>query len=148
MKFTDGGRRVFGGGGVNPDLKFDEPEPEPFRTQLTFKNLFLDFGEQLRSTRENLGRDFEVTDSVLEEFREFLVSQKFRFSPEQWERNEDFLRVSIKQWLFSSLYGPEEGHLVKVQNDPMVLRALELLPEAKQLTADPQKFAARWSDSP
>ena len=89
-----------------------------------------------------------MTDSVLEDFREFLVSQKFRFSPEQWERNEDFLRVRIKQQLFSSLYGPEEGHLVQVQNDPMVLRALELLPEAKQLTADPQKFAARWSDSP
>ena len=148
VKFTDGGRRVFGGGGVNPDLKFDEPEPEQFRTKLVFKNLFLDFGEQLRSTRENIGRDFEVTDSVLEEFREFLVSQKFRFSPEQWERNEDFLRVRIKEQLFSSLYGPEEGHLVRIQNDPMVLRALELLPEAKQLTADPQKFAARWSDSP
>ncbi len=148
VKFTDGGRQVFGGGGVNPDLKFDEPELNQFQTRLLRLYLFLDFGERLRATHENLGRDFEVTDSILKEFREFLVSQEFRFTSEDWEKDQHFLKVRIKRQLFSSLYGPAEDEFVKIQNDPMVQRALELLPEAKQLTADPQKFAARWSESP
>ena len=89
-----------------------------------------------------------MTDSILEEFREFLVSEEFLFTSEDWEKEQDFLKVRIKRQLFSSLYGPAEDEFVKIQNDPMVQRALELLPEAKQLTADPQKFAARWSESP
>ncbi len=105
IKFTDGGRRVFGGGGVNPDLEFKDSEQNQFQTRLVIRYLLLDFGERLRNTHENLGGNFKVTESILEEFREFLVSQEFQFTSKDWEQNQEFLKIRIKQQLFSSLYG-------------------------------------------
>ena len=47
--------------------------------------------------------------------------------------NVDFIKRRIKQEVYTSSFGLQEGFKIAVQGDSQVLKALEMIPEAKQL---------------
>ena len=148
IRFTDGGRRVFGGGGINPDLKITDPEPSRFRKRLSKGDVFLTFGERFLAERKTVPRNFDVDETVLKQFRDYLHSEEILFTSPDWEANLDFIKTNIKQQLFTVIYGLDEGTRVNVENDTLILKALEMLPEARRLRENPQQFTARRSDPP
>jgi carboxyl-terminal processing protease len=75
----------------------------------------------------------EITDALLEDFKEFLRSRKLEFTGQDINDNIDFIKRRIKQEIFISSFGLQEGFRVAVQGDTQVQKALELMPEAKTL---------------
>jgi len=75
----------------------------------------------------------EITDALMEDFKEFLRSRKIEFTGQDISDNVDFIKRRIKQEIFTSAFGLQEGFRVAVQGDTQVQKALELMPEAKTL---------------
>jgi hypothetical protein len=75
----------------------------------------------------------EITDSILEDFRQFLRNKNIEFADEDIQANVDFIKRRIKQEVYTSSFGLQEGYKVAVQGDTQVLKALDSLPEAKRL---------------
>ena len=146
IRFTDGGRRVYGGGGINPDMKVAPPEPDSLGRRLLNQNIFLNFGERYLAKHKTVTKEFQITPAVLAEFRSYLASQKVPFTPEEWDRNLEYMKNHIKQQLITVIFGLDEGNRIAIETDPLVRRALELLPEAKSLTNDPRRFAVNLPD--
>ena len=146
IRFTDGGRRVYGGGGINPDLKIIDPEPSRFRKRLSNNNVFLAFGERFLAEHKTVPRDFDVDETVVEEFRDYLNLEEISFTSLDWEENLDFIKTNIKQQLFTVIYGLDEGARISIENDTLILKALEMLPEAQRLRENPRQFTARRGD--
>jgi carboxyl-terminal processing protease len=78
---------------------------------------------------------FEVTDALLDDFKEFLRSRKIEFTDADIRDDLDFIKRRIKQEVFNSTLGLQEGFKVAIQGDTQVLKALEVMPEAKTLMA-------------
>jgi carboxyl-terminal processing protease len=78
---------------------------------------------------------FEVTDAILDDFKTFLRSKKVEFTDADLRGDLDFIRRRIKQEVFNSTLGLQEGFKVAIQGDNQVLKALEVMPEAKTLMA-------------
>jgi carboxyl-terminal processing protease len=158
VKFTDGGRKVLGGGGITPDVEVPLRELNRFEALLTARDVFFDYARRLTSgrvpaasnlqlplpndevaaptSRVSAGKavpKFEVTDPILADFREYLKGRNVEFTAEDFQNNVEFIKRRIKQEVYTSSFGLQEGFKVAIQADTQVLKALERLPEAKTL---------------
>jgi carboxyl-terminal processing protease len=87
-------------------------------------------------------RNFQVSDEVMNDFRRFLDAQKIDFTEADLIESNDWIRSNIKSEIFISEFGQEEGMRVRAETDPQVLKALDLLPKAKELAEGARKVIA------
>ncbi len=77
--YTKGGRIVYGGGGITPDIVVEREELSPMEINLDRLSMFFDFSITYTTEHPDLPEDFHVTEEMLEEFREFLKEEEFAF---------------------------------------------------------------------
>jgi carboxyl-terminal processing protease len=77
--------------------------------------------------------DLEITDAILADFKAYLKEKNVEFSDEDVRNNVDFIKRRIKQEVYTSSFGLQEGFRAAIQGDSQVLKALEVMPEAKLL---------------
>ncbi len=156
VKFTDSGRKVYGGGGITPDIPVPMRELTRFEALLTAKDVFFEYARRLTSGQVPAASNFElpvisqevstppgrsmkvppkfeITDAIMEDFKQYLRGKHVDFTNEDIQNNLDFIKRRIKQEVFTSAFGLQEGFKVAIQGDTQVQKALEVLPEAKAL---------------
>jgi carboxyl-terminal processing protease len=89
-----------------------------------------------------------MDDVVLQEFRKFLDEEKISYSEGEMIENNDWLRSNIKSELFVDAFGQEEGLKVRAETDPDVIKALELMPQARALADNAKKVVAERNSAP
>lgn len=144
---TDGGREVFGGGGITPDVKASEPKPTLFQDSLLIRAVFFNFGKYYLASHETVPLDFQPDDSTIEDFKKFLASQQIQIPDYQIEDNLDFIKERIREQLVQVLYGEDAAGRIRAQNDSEVQKALENLGQARVLMTDVREFEASQSSS-
>jgi carboxyl-terminal processing protease len=149
LKHTDSGRRVYSGGGIEPDRRFDGPvmgfDPTRFGRTLYARSLFASFGERFsregdtriapRERREarELTTDFEVTDALLREFRQHVEQANVRIDEAAWAADEAFIRAMLRFEIDLDLFGVSEAWQNLVRQDPQLQIAVSAFPEAVSL---------------
>ena len=142
IKLTDSGREVFGGGGINPDIKVEIPKPNKFQSQV--QPYFFTFSRAYNASHPDFDRNFEVTEDILNDFRNFLNTSKnkLNFEEADFVANLDFIKRQIKYEYFLGHVGQEEAQKVNLEGDVQILKALEVLPQAKALFQNAKKTVA------
>lgn len=156
VRQTDSGRTVLGGGGITPDVTVSVRELERFEGILEAKDVFFQYGRRLTSDQVTAAEGFTrqlknweaaesrdtisetlpqlvITEEILADFKDYLRSRDIEFTEEDIHSSEDFIKRRIKQDVFTSSFNLQEGHKIRVQGDAQVLKAIEVLPEAKLL---------------
>ena len=145
---TANGRVLYGGRGIEPDLKATQQEFTQLRLRLIESTFF--FTRQLVAGKlaglEGLKvekqktdhilqpNDLEITDKILDAYREFVAKDKQSgLSEENVRANLDYIKTRIREELATANYSSEAGSQVLLQIDPQVLKAVEALPEARKL---------------
>jgi carboxyl-terminal processing protease len=141
VKTTDGGRTVYGGGGINPDVKVAQPKQNAFQDRLIQHYAFFNFGKHYIINHQ-VAKNFVVDDAVMQDFRKFLTEEKVPFTEQELAEVNDWIRSNIKSEIFIDAFGQEEGLKVRAEADPQVQKALELMPEAKALADNARKYVA------
>ena len=148
VRLTDKGRRVFAGGGITPDIEFEEQRGNDFQWLLTRRYAIETFAQDYSREHSDLEGGWEVTDEVIEEFRQFLAGEQIEFEEADFEANLEYMRRFIKRQVYNSAFDIEEGHRVYYQLDPDVQKAIEALPRAKQLLDDAADLVAFDASAP
>ena len=143
---TDSGRTVYGGGGINPDVKIPPIKTNTFQDALLQKYAFFNFAKHY-VINHKVTKQFEVDEAVMQEFRKFLDEQKIPFTEAELAQNNDWLRSNIKTELFINEFGQQEGMKVHTETDPAVAKALDLLPQAKELADNAKKVIAQRNNA-
>jgi carboxyl-terminal processing protease len=146
VKMTDSGRTVYGGGGITPDVKIPNPKTNRFQDTLLEKYAFFNFAKHYVINHQ-VNKQFEVDDAVMQEFRKFLDEQKVPFTEAELADNNDWVRANIKAELFINEFGQQEGMRVHAESDPEVQKALDLMPQAKQLAENAKKVIAQRNNA-
>jgi carboxyl-terminal processing protease len=144
VKLTDSGRTVYGGGGISPDVKIAAVKSNRFQDALLQHYALFNFAKHYM-VNHHPSKSFEVDDAVLQEFRKFLDEEKISYSEADLLENNDWVRSSIRSEIFVDAFGQEEGLKVRAETDPQVVKALELLPQAKQLADNARRVVAERS---
>jgi len=77
--YTKGGREVYGGGGIIPDIEIEREKYKPIEYNLERQSMFFDFAVSHIAEHPNIPPDFEVDDQVIAEFKEFLKEKDFTY---------------------------------------------------------------------
>jgi carboxyl-terminal processing protease len=146
VKLTDSGRTVYGGGGITPDVKFAPIKANKFQEELLRKYAFFNFSKHY-SISHKVDKSFQVDDNVMQEFRNFLADAKLPYTEKDLVDNNDWVRSSIKSELFVGAFGQQEGMRVQAESDPNVIKALDLIPKAKELADNARKTIAEHNQA-
>ncbi|HZU22134.1 MAG TPA: S41 family peptidase [Terriglobales bacterium] len=141
LKTTDSGRQVYGGGGITPDVKIETPKLTPFQERLLSHYAFFNFPRTYLLNR-HISKSFEVDDSVINAFKQFLKSEKIAYTDQEFAQQMDWVKSSLKSELFISEFGQAAGLQVRAETDPEVQKAIDLLPQAKALVENARKVIA------
>jgi len=143
VRTTDGGRLVYGGGGITPDVKFQSPRMGRVRQTLESRLAFFNFAKAYLAVHNTVPRDFQVTEEVMTEFRSFLEREKIAVTEEDLRAEQELVARRIQRELLVFLYGRPEGDRVQIKADPLVLKAMELTPKAKELAENARRIIAQ-----
>lgn len=169
-KLTDAGRRVYGGDGITPDYCVSPEAPSKFLAYLLARQAIIGFSRgyaaqattgsaQIAGTGSRseappakikiVGRDLEVDDEVLRDFRAYLDSRKLRYTEDDLGANREAISHEILEEILRQVFGEGEARRRSLGWDPQIQKALELVPKAEELMKDPQRFmASRGGEAP
>jgi carboxyl-terminal processing protease len=123
---TDRGRKVTGGGGIQPDFVQYPTPMNRLRAVLDASASFTNFAtEYLRTNR--IGEDFEVTGELLDQFQTFLAARGIQPGIKEWSSEHEFVVNRLKTELFNQAFGVEKGDQVEAERDPLIQKAIEVL---------------------
>ena len=94
--FTKGGRVVYGGGGVIPDIEVEEHKLNSLELNLERLSMFFDFSIKYTTEHPDLREDFDVTPQIIDEFKQFLKEKDFSYKS-QIEKDYEKLKNTIEQ---------------------------------------------------
>jgi carboxyl-terminal processing protease len=150
VKLTDGGRQVTGGGGITPDVVVAEPKLNDFQELLLRHNVFYPYQGSVGGfttfflgSKPDVTNSFVVDDAVLASFRKYLDRLNIKYTEADIAQNADWLKRTIKQEVFTSVFGLTEGYEVGLQDDPQVLKAIDSVPQARALYDNVRKVIAQ-----
>jgi len=134
--YTLGGlkRTVYGGGGIAPDIVVENQTLTKFSQGLS--RYFFGYAVKYASAHKGLGRNFPVTDDMVENFKKYLTEKKVTFTSEDFKANEDYIRFGIRFSLMSNLYGDKATYSsgIRFEKDNQFQKAIEVLSKAKNLS--------------
>ncbi len=146
VKLTDSGRTVYGGGGITPDVMVATPKSNHFEDTLLQHYAFFNFAKRY-VVDHHPAKNFEVDDEVMQEFRKSLDAANVSYTQAELIDNNDWIRSNIKAEIFIDAFGEDEGLKVRTEADPEVLKALDLLPQAKALADNARKIIAEHNNA-
>jgi carboxyl-terminal processing protease len=148
LKYTDSGRKVYGGGGIEPDRRYDGPSdgfnPTRFGRAIAARNLFDQYAQRFTKkgdtrltlrdakTRE-LTADYDVTDQMLAEFKQLVMSTPIPFDEAMWQKDLPFIKAMLHREIDVDLFGVAAAYQNIARYDPQLQYALTLFPEAQAL---------------
>jgi carboxyl-terminal processing protease len=141
VKLTDSGRAVYGGGGITPDVKVDTPKSNNFQDVLMEQFVFFDFANHYL-VNHAVSEEFKVDDNVIHDFEAYLTGKHIPWTAQDISGARDWIDMSIKSELFTSVFGLQEGLKVRAAWDPMINKAITLIPQAETLKSNAQKTIA------
>jgi carboxyl-terminal processing protease len=149
VRLTDSGRKVYGGGGITPDVADPAPKYDPFQTLLLERDIFYpvdpgvgDFTRYFMGTHPTITKDFTADDAVMKQFLAFLDRDNIKYTPEEIRDNTDWIKLHIEREALTYALGMPAGYKVETDNDPQVIKAEELIPQARALYDNAKKVVA------
>ena len=79
----------------------------------------------------------------MHDFRNYLTKRNVRFSEAEIADNLDWIKRKIKQEVFMSSFGMQEGFKVLLEADPQVQKGVESMPQARALYQNARKIVAQ-----
>lgn len=154
---TDSGRAVYSGGGINPDVvvKADTITNEQARLQAKLANpifafaLDLAYGKvpgfetyradkPIRFGYDIKAADYPVSESLYAALKQYGAS-KYKIPAAQFDKERRFVERALRSELVTAAYGSTSSFQVFNEYDNQLSKAIELLPQAKQLATEGAK---------
>jgi carboxyl-terminal processing protease len=148
LRYTDAGRQVYSGGGVEPDRHFPGPvegfNPTRFGRTLFARFVFQDFAQRFSAEGDNritggkdrqiVARHFQLTDQMVADFKQFLIDEeRVRMDDEAWIKDAAFIRAMLRFGIDEALFGIDVARRRLLSEDPQAQFALGQFSEAERL---------------
>ncbi len=145
---TPSGRVLYGGRGIEPDVRVAAVEYNPLRFRINdaafyftrqlvagkvpgFENYKVDRQNQSLTVMPNA---FVISDKLFEAFRNFTIADKASgLSADHVNKQMEFAKMRLREELATANHSNEAGIQVLLEVDPQVLKAIESMPEARKM---------------
>jgi len=161
MRRTDTGRAVYGGGGIDPDIKIDAPTFSDAQGTIWTTGLFM-FVRELMAGRVAAAPDFKrdaiefdhqprpaefvINDQIMKAYREFMVdfltkNHDVNIAMKTVDENLEWARQKIREEALIAAYGVDTQRRMTAEMDTQLQRAIAEIPQSAQLADRARKLA-------
>lgn len=142
---TNGGRIVYGGGGITPDFIVKSEKLTDYSANLLRKNVFYlyilnylnsegesiksKYGDDLISFKNN----FNLTESDLKDFTEFANSKDVKFNSEEFNKDKNYIAARLKAQIARNYWKNDGWYTVLIPSDNVIRKASTLFDTAKEI---------------
>lgn len=135
---TDTGRKVYGGGGITPDVIVKPRELSRVVQLLEMRSTIFNYAVDYYSRHPDLTKDLVITDEVIQDFARFSAQKEIAsLADVQLAMNNpddrSYVERMLKAEIIAAKYNYDESYPYRLQGDDQVARAIELFPEAQKL---------------
>jgi carboxyl-terminal processing protease len=158
LKYTDGGRKVYSGGGIEPDRRLEGPvegfNPGRFARLLFARQAFASFAQKFSAVgdtriaaeardRKFVAKDFTVDAPMLDAFREHLKAEGVKIDEEAFTQDLAFITAMIRYEIDLNLWTVEDARRHLITTDPQAQLALTCFDDAERLVQAARARASR-----
>jgi carboxyl-terminal processing protease len=123
---TDSGRKVPGGGGIQPDIVVAPDAPTRLRVALDSSGLLTAFATNY-TQEHKLTEPFELTGGILDDFQLFASEHGIQPAVSEWLQEHDWIEARLRTEIYNQAFGVAKGDEVEAKNDPQVKAAVAAL---------------------
>jgi carboxyl-terminal processing protease len=142
---TNGGRIVYGGGGITPDYIVKTEDITDYTSELLKNNLFYLFvlkyldnhTAEIKTKYHNdfniFLSDFKISSGTLKDFTDFAFSKNVKMNEEGFKKDNAYITARLKAQIARNFWKNEGWYQVLVKTDNQIAKAETLFQEAKDL---------------
>jgi carboxyl-terminal processing protease len=149
LKYTDSGRQVWGGGGIEPDKFVPGPlegfNPSKFGRAVYARQAFPRYAERFAAegdtrlvgevkNRKIVAKGFEVDTAMLDDFKAFVKADGLTIDEEAFAKDREFIKAMIKYEVDLALFSIQEARKNLIGADPQARFAMSVFADAEKLT--------------
>jgi carboxyl-terminal processing protease len=135
---TDTGRKVYGGGGITPDI-FVKPVKLSRTTQLLdLRGAIFNYAVEYASKHPEMTKEIAMTPAIIEEFARYAAGKDVapladirQALGEPVDRN--YIERALKAEIVAAKFGLDASAPYRLEGDVQINKALEVLPDAEKL---------------
>lgn len=161
MRRTDTGRTVYGGGGIEPDIKVESSDVNNTQGAIWTSGLFMFVREMMAGRiaaaagfkrgaiefdHQPRAGEFVVTDEIMNAYREFMAdflskNQDTGVTMKTVEENFEWARKKIREEALIAAYGVDTQKRLMADQDTQLQRAITEMPQSAQLAERARKLS-------
>ena len=142
---TNGGRTVYGGGGITPDYIIKSEKINEYTRDLLKNNIFYQYSlnyierkcKELNavygSDLERFVKDFQFSKSDIDKFISLAESKDVKFVDNDFKEDKNYIETRLKAQIARNYWKNEGWYSVMLTVDNQVEKALTLFDEAKEI---------------
>ena len=138
------GRKVYGGGGISPDIYLTAPRKplnsiarkiiiEPDRPLFTFSEEYVRKNPELKNDLDDFILNYDPDDHALTEFLDHIRDQGSQITEQEFQKNKSDIQFILKQSIAAEIWGNQARYRVQLLRDHELQEALTYFPDAEEL---------------
>lgn len=143
--YTQKGRAVYGGGGIQPDVYVPAGQlsqsPELIN-KISQKRLFFDYANHFAAKHPEWKTSLvkfrdrvQITPQQLEEFKKLCREKKVEFADREFDQDAEYLKLRLKAEIARRFWDANGYYYITLGSDPQYQKALRLFGEARRIAS-------------
>jgi carboxyl-terminal processing protease len=143
VKMTEGGRTVYGGGGITPDEKYGTAMLDRFQVELLRSGLFNFTRSYFGTHPATLPKGWMPDDNLVTELKSYLKSHGTVFTDAVFAQHREWIKRYLAKEMYTTAFNLEESDAMFARTDPEVEKAIEMMPKASALLESAKRIIAQ-----
>lgn len=118
---TKNGRKVFDGGGVDPDISTTTINYSKLTESLIVKQLIFDYATRYRNTHDKIPstKEFRLADADFDDFKKFIADKEYDYTTQSEKALEDFKKKAEEEKYFEAVKAQYEQLKSNLRHDKL-----------------------------
>ncbi|HCX72593.1 MAG TPA: phage tail protein [Candidatus Cloacimonas sp.] len=125
--YTVGGRKVYGGGGITPDIEIDNDLLTDLGVELRRKNTFFNFSvEYMLENEDTVTEDFEADQQLVQDFLKFAETKDIKCEETAVDSCYSWIQTELTSNIIGRKFGETASYKISLREDDQLQEALDL----------------------
>lgn len=140
VKMTEGGRTVYGGGGITPDEKYETAKLDRLQVELFRSGLFNFTRTYFGTHPASLPKGWMPDDQLVTELKSYLRGHGTVFTDAEFAKHRDWIKRYLAKEMYTTAFNVDESDAMFARTDPEVEKAVDMMPKASALLESAKKI--------
>ena len=125
--YTVNGRKMYGGGGITPDIEVQSDLLTNFGVELRRKNAFFNCTVNYFIDHDSkIPKDFSVSEALFSSFLTYVREQNISYTAADLDSTASFIRSTLKSEFMRKAYSENDAYKATIDQDKQLQAAIDL----------------------